>query len=294
MKVGDGFPAVGAVVDDQAVAGLVEFQLAGDLLGGGEKVAEDGVVFGGDGGVAGVVLFGDEKNVDGGLGSDVPKGEDVVILIDNVGRHFAVDDPFKDRFGHGPSWLPDGQLQKLGTEMAGAGADEVNNLVVETLAGASPGGGAGKSQDAGTETFQAEDGGEGGDFFVHDGGETLEKHHFHGVILSQRGQVDGGGGGGEFEMAGNGGATDPGEGTAQDHFQGIAFDDRADEVVPEVVQDGAGHFRGQSPFPVAGPGGGFFQGENQPRFVKTGGLDSGGGDQGQGPGEEFFSGHRGF
>jgi hypothetical protein len=45
---------------------------------------------------------------------------------------------------------------------------------------------------------------------------------------------------------------------------------------------------------VAGPEGRFFQGENQPGFVETGGLASGGGDQRQGPEGGFFSGHRGF
>jgi len=95
-------------------------------------------------------------------------------------------------------------------------------------------------------------------------------------------------------MAGNGGATDACEGAAQDHLEGIAFDDWADEVVPKVVEDGLGHLRSQGPFPVTGAGGGFFQGEDQPQLVEPGGLDSGGGDQGQGPGRSCFSGHRGF
>ena len=138
MEVGDGFAAVGAVVDDEAIAGLVEFELAGDFLGGGEEMAEDGVVFGGYGGVAGVVLFGDEEDVDGGLGGNVTEGEDVVVLIDDVGWDLAIDDPFEDRFGHGPSFLPDGQVEELGTEVAGTGPDEVDDLVVEALAGAAP------------------------------------------------------------------------------------------------------------------------------------------------------------
>jgi len=95
-------------------------------------------------------------------------------------------------------------------------------------------------------------------------------------------------------MAGNGGATDASEGAPENHFEGVPFNNRADEVVPEVMEDGLGHLRGEGPFPVTGTRGGFFQGENQPRLVETGGLDSGGGDQGQGPGEGFFSGHRGF
>jgi len=95
-------------------------------------------------------------------------------------------------------------------------------------------------------------------------------------------------------VTGDGGTADPGEGASQDHLQGVAFDDRADEVVTEIVENGLGNFRGKRPFPVTGPGGGFFEGKNQPGLVQTGGLDSGSGDQGQGPGRGFFSGHRGF
>ena len=178
--------------------------------------------------------------------------------------------------------------------MAGTGTDEVDDLVVEALAGAPPGGGAGEGEDAGAKAFEAEDGGEGADFFIHHGGETLEKDHFHGAVLGEGGEVDGGGGGGEFEVAGDGGATDAGEGAAEDHLEGIPLDDGADEIVSQVVEDGAGDFGGEGPLLVAGAGGGLFEGGDQPRFFETGGLDSGSGDQGQGPRGIFFSGHRGF
>ena len=68
MKMRNGLAAVGAVVDDQAIPGLVELELAGNLLSGGKQMAEDRVMFRGDGRVAGVVLFGNEQDVDGGLG----------------------------------------------------------------------------------------------------------------------------------------------------------------------------------------------------------------------------------
>lgn len=142
MEMGDGFSAVGAVVDDEAIPGLVELELAGDFLGGGKEMAKNGMMFRGDGGMAGMVLLGDEEDMNGGLRGDIAEGEDVIILIDDVGLGFAVDDPLEDRFGHGPSFLPDGQFEELGTEMAGTGTDEVDNLVVQPLAGPPPGGGA--------------------------------------------------------------------------------------------------------------------------------------------------------
>lgn len=142
MEMGDGFSAVGAVVDDEAIPGLVKLELAGDFLGGGKEMAKNGMMFRGDGGMAGMVLLGDEEDMNGGLRGDIAEGEDVIILIDDVGLGFAVDDPLEDRFGHGPSFLPDGQFEELGTEMAGTGTDEVDNLVVQPLAGPPPGGGA--------------------------------------------------------------------------------------------------------------------------------------------------------
>ena len=294
MKMGDGFPAVWPVVDDEPVAGLIQLELSGDFLGSRKEMAEDVVVLGGHGGVAGVVLFGNEENAVGGLRGDVTKGQNVFVLIDDVGLGFAVDDPFEDRFGHEPSFLPDGQFEELGAEMTGPGPDKMDDLVVESLAGGPPRRGAGKGQDAGPQALQPKNGGKRGDLFIDDHGQTLEENHLQRGFFGEGREIDGGGRGGELEVAGNGGAADAGEGTAQDHFQGVALDHRANEIMPEVVENGTRHFRSKRPFLVPGMAGGFFQGQDQPRLVETGGLDSGGGDQGQGPGEGFFSGHRGF
>ena len=92
MEVGNCFAGVGAVIDDQPIPCFVEAGLAGDALGGCEKVGEERVVFGGDGSVAGVVFFGDEQYVSGRLGSEVAEGEDMFVLVKDVGLSFAVDD----------------------------------------------------------------------------------------------------------------------------------------------------------------------------------------------------------
>ena len=104
VKVGDGLPAIRAVVDHQAVAGFFQLELATDALGGGQEMAENGVIFRGNGSVAGVVLFGNEQDVNRGLGCDVAEGKDVVVLIDNVGGHLAIDDALEDRPGHGAGY----------------------------------------------------------------------------------------------------------------------------------------------------------------------------------------------
>ena len=111
VEMRNGLATVGAVIDDKTVTGLIELQLSGDFLGGGKEMTKDGVMFGRDGAMAGMVLLGDEQDVDGGLGRDVAESENVFVLINDVGLGFAVDDPLEDRFGHRPSFLPYGQFE---------------------------------------------------------------------------------------------------------------------------------------------------------------------------------------
>ena len=104
MKVGDGFSTIGAIIDDEAIAGFFELALAGNALGGDEEMSEEGMILGRNGAVAGVMFFRDEKNVNGGLGGEITEGEDVIILVEDIGRNLAVDDAFEDGFGHRASY----------------------------------------------------------------------------------------------------------------------------------------------------------------------------------------------
>jgi len=104
VKVGDGFSAIGAVIDDEAVAGFFKLALASDPLSGDEEMSEEGMILGRDGAVAGVMFFWNDENMDGGLGGEITKGEDVIILVEDIGGEFAVDDAFEDGFGHRASY----------------------------------------------------------------------------------------------------------------------------------------------------------------------------------------------
>ena len=86
VKVGDGFAAIGAIIDNESIAGFFELAQASDLLGGDEEMSEEGMSFGGDSTMAGVMFFWNDKNVNGGLGGEVTEGEDVIILVENIGR----------------------------------------------------------------------------------------------------------------------------------------------------------------------------------------------------------------
>jgi hypothetical protein len=101
MEVRDCFATVGAVVDDEAVAGGGDVFAAGDVRGGEEEVAEKALVIGLGGSNAGDGFFGDEEDVDWCLGRDIAKGEALIVLENDVGGDFAGDDFFKE--GHA-SW----------------------------------------------------------------------------------------------------------------------------------------------------------------------------------------------
>jgi len=101
VKVRNRFSAIRPVVDDETISCFFQLALPGDSLSGSKKMGKDRMILGGDGTMAGVVFFGNQEDVDRRLGSDVAKGEDMIILVEDVGLGLAVDDLFEDRFGHG-------------------------------------------------------------------------------------------------------------------------------------------------------------------------------------------------
>jgi hypothetical protein len=112
--------------------------------------------------------------------------------------------------------------------------------------------------------------------------------------LGEGSEVDRGGEGYEFEMAGDGGATNSSEGTAQDEFEGFTFDFRTLEVVSEIVKNGLGDLGGEGPSEVSGLAGGFFDREDEPIFAKACRRAPGDNHEGKSVGDGFFSGHRDF
>jgi hypothetical protein len=85
---------------------------------------------------------------------------------------------------------------------------------------------------------------------------------FEGSFLGESREIDGGRGGDEFEMAGNGRASNTSEGSAEDEFEGSAFDIGAGKVVAQVVKNGAGDIGGKRPLFVACADGGLLKREN--------------------------------
>jgi len=97
VQVGDGFAAMGTVVDHDAVA-RGEFEIAGDLGGNEEEVTEEGLVLGQGFADAGDQLFGNDQHMHRGLGLHIVDRDAVLILVRDLGGDFSVDDFLEYRF----------------------------------------------------------------------------------------------------------------------------------------------------------------------------------------------------
>ena len=100
VQVGDGFATVRTVVDYDTVTGG-EFEVAGDLGGGEEQVAEEGLIFGRSFCHTCDQFFRNHQHMHGRLGLYVVDGDAVLILMRNLGGNFMVDDFLKYGLRHG-------------------------------------------------------------------------------------------------------------------------------------------------------------------------------------------------
>ena len=130
VKVGDGFAGIGPVVDDEAKAGLMNAEGAGDFDSLQEKVAEGFLVGLGGIGDAGDRFPGNDENVAGRAGIDIAKGKDDVVFIDDLGRDFASGNFFEKGFAHDlePSTHDEG-ARLIGFFQDEAFAQKFNDLV---------------------------------------------------------------------------------------------------------------------------------------------------------------------
>ena len=96
VDVGNAFAGMGAVVDHQAVAGLVETLFFGDVTGGEEEATEELAVA-----LAGFAdarddALRDDEDVDRGLRVDVADGEYLLVVANDIGGDLPGRDAFKE------------------------------------------------------------------------------------------------------------------------------------------------------------------------------------------------------
>ena len=103
VQVGHGFACILAMVDDQAeaLAGGADAELAGHGTCRQEQGTQLRLIVRHRLAHAGDDALWNDENVDGSLGRDVPEGEGVSILVDDIRWDFAGDDAFEK--GHAGS-----------------------------------------------------------------------------------------------------------------------------------------------------------------------------------------------
>lgn len=143
MQMGDGFAAVRTVVDHQPIPAVLQAQLPGDRGGLEQEISQEGLLTGLRLTDAGNGLLGDDQDMDGSLGIDVAKSENLVVLEHDLGGDFAGDDPFKESLPHGNgrcgAGLIDHQHAFAGLALrAPATTGVIHDLVVQTLTPGAP------------------------------------------------------------------------------------------------------------------------------------------------------------
>lgn len=100
MQVVNGLPPVLARIDDGPETidqPLLDRNLADHV----EQMAHERRIRVLQMGDRGDLLLRDHQDMHRSLGTHIVKGQRQVVLMDNLGRDFLVDDAFEDRLGHG-------------------------------------------------------------------------------------------------------------------------------------------------------------------------------------------------
>jgi len=132
--VGNGFPRVRAVVDDQTVTGAFEAELLRDSLGLEQEVSQNFFVFWLGFGDAADRLFGNDKHVRRSARLDVFESADQVVLVHDGGGDLSIDDLLEERLAHGAVIRLGGSMHNQLTAIRGAAgeafAKKLHDLVV--------------------------------------------------------------------------------------------------------------------------------------------------------------------
>ena len=94
MQMGDAFPAIGAIVDDDAVT-VIEILRLGQLCGNEQQVSKEWLVFCKSFREAWERLFRNDEDVYRCLRVDVADREGEIVLMDDLGGDFLIQDIFE-------------------------------------------------------------------------------------------------------------------------------------------------------------------------------------------------------
>jgi hypothetical protein len=99
--VRNSFASVRAIVDHQTIAVFIETELARDLRGFQEQMAEDSLIFRRSFVDARNRFARNDQNMRRRGRANVAKREDLIILINDVSRNLPISNLLKQRLAHG-------------------------------------------------------------------------------------------------------------------------------------------------------------------------------------------------
>lgn len=137
MQMGNRLAAIASVVDDEAKTAFSEAQTVGDFRRLQKQMAQGLLVLRGRFGHPGNRLLGNDQNMKRSLGIDVPKGVDQLILVKRFSGYLAGDD-FLEQSHDGFVLLHQQGAGIARLAALPAGAQVIDNLVVELLAAPAP------------------------------------------------------------------------------------------------------------------------------------------------------------
>lgn len=95
--MGDCFASILAIIEDNPETRFGNAKVFGNFCGREKKMADEHAIVRGGGSDAGNRLFGNDENVDGGPGLNVPDGKTQIVLVKKLGRNFPRSNFFKKR-----------------------------------------------------------------------------------------------------------------------------------------------------------------------------------------------------
>ena len=101
MQMRHSFAGIRAVIEDEPKTVLREAELIRDFTGLEHEMAENLVILRRRFGNARDRFLRDQQHMRRGLWLDVAKGDDEIVLINDLRRDFTCDDFFKQGFVHG-------------------------------------------------------------------------------------------------------------------------------------------------------------------------------------------------
>jgi hypothetical protein len=131
VQMRDGFSAIASIIDDQPVAAFLESFLRGDFSRLEQQMAQHRMIVWSGFGDSRDGLLGDNQNVRGCLRADIAEGQHEVVFVNDLRGNLSRDDLFKESHAERSRSPHHKRTVRTGILHGQAGAQELNNLIVE-------------------------------------------------------------------------------------------------------------------------------------------------------------------